>query len=119
MWDYANGNPRIALHFFIRSLDPGRDERLRVRLFRAPNPDRLEEAGEAGLFVLAAIVTHESISFADLGAVTRSTESQCHIHVDRLLDLGAVQLDDGLIRVTTAWQRAAIRLLRRRNLLPG
>jgi len=118
LWDYSGGNPRIALHFFVRSLDPDHGGRLRVRLFRAPDPTRLEAGGEAGLFVLAAIVTHESLSIEDLATVTRSTVGRCHIHVDRLIDLGAARVDDGLIRVTTTWQRAAVRLLRRRNLLP-
>jgi len=119
LWDYSDGNPRVALHFFVRSLDPDRGDRLRVRLFRAPDPALVEAGGEAGLFVLAAIVTHESISIGDLAQVTRSSLSQCHIHVDRLVDLGAARVDDGLVRVTTTWQRAVIRLLRRRNLLPG
>ena len=119
LWDYSDGNPRVALHFFVRSLDPDRGDRLRVRLFRAPDPSLLEAGGEAGLFVLAAIVTHESISSDDLAQVTRSSVSQCHIHVDRLIDLGAARIDNGLVRITTTWQRAAIRLLRRRNLLPG
>ncbi len=119
LWDYSNGNPRVALHFFVRSLDPDHGDRLRVRLFRAPDQSRLEAGGEAGLFVVAAIVTHESASVEDLATVTRSTVSQCHIHVDRLVDLGAARFENGLVRITTAWQRAAVRLLRRRNLLPG
>ncbi|MGD8439086.1 MAG: hypothetical protein PVG53_01020, partial [Holophagae bacterium] len=119
LWDYSGGNPRIALHFFVRSLDPDRGDRLRVRLFRAPDSSRLEAGGEAGLFVLAAIVIHESASVEDLATVTRSSVSQCHIHVDRLVDLGAAVFDNGMVRITTTWQRAAVRLLRRRNLLPG
>jgi len=119
LWDYSGGNPRSALHFFVRSLDPEHGDRLRVRLFRAPDPSQLEAGGEADLFVLAAIVTHESVSVEDLATVTRSSVGQCHIHVDRLIDLGAARLDDGLIRVTATWHRAAVRLLRRRNLLPG
>ena len=84
-----------------------------------PHRNSLEEGGEASLFVLAAIVTHESLSIDDLATVTRSTVGRCHIHVDRLIDLGAARVDSGLIRITTTWQRAAIRLLRRRNLLPA
>jgi hypothetical protein len=34
--------PAVALHFFVRSLDPDRGDRLRVRLFRAPDPTLLE-----------------------------------------------------------------------------
>ena len=68
--------------------------------------------------MLAAIVTHESVSLDDLVRVTRYPESSCRIHVDRLLDLGAVVDSDGLDRVSTTWHRTAVRLLRRRNLIP-
>ena len=39
LWDYSDGNPRAALHFFVRSLDPDRGSRVRVRLFKAPDVD--------------------------------------------------------------------------------
>jgi hypothetical protein len=119
LWDYSDGNPRAALHFFLRSLDPERSGRMRVRLFKAPSVDLLEDGGQDGLFVLAAIVTHESISLDDLVEVTRFDRSQCFIHIDRLLEVGAISLDDEMYRVSTTWHRAAVRLLRRRNLLPA
>jgi hypothetical protein len=118
LWDYSDGNPRAALHYFLRSLDPERGNRVRVRLFKAPENSLLEEGGHDGLFVLAAVVTHESISLDDLVAVTRLGRSECIIHLDRLLEIGAVVDEDGLYSVSTHWHRAAIRLLRRRNLLP-
>ncbi len=118
LWDYSDGNPRAALHFFLRSLDPERGNRVRVRLFRAPDPDRLEEGGDDGLFVLAAIVTHESISLEHLVDVTRIERAQCFIHLDRLSELGALVVSNDLYRVSNTWHRAAVRLLHRRNLLP-
>jgi hypothetical protein len=119
LWDYSDGNPRAALHFFLRSLDPERGGRVRVRLFKAPDVGLLEDGGQDGLFVLAAIVTHESISLDDLIEVTRFDRSQCFIHLDRLLEVGAISLDNEMYRVSTTWHRAAVRLLRRRNLLPA
>ncbi len=119
LWDYSDGNPRAALHFFLRSLDPERSGRVRVRLFKAPDVGLLEDGGQDGLFVLAAIVTHESISLDDLIEVTRFDRSQCFIHLDRLLEVGAINLDNEMYRVSTTWHRAAVRLLRRRNLLPA
>ncbi len=119
LWDYSDGNPRAALHFFLRSLDPERSGRIRVRLFKAPDVALLEDGGQDGLFVLAAIVTHESISLDDLIEVTRFDRSQCFIHLDRLLEVGAITLDNEMYRVSTTWHRAAVRLLRRRNLLPA
>ncbi len=118
LWDYSDGNPRAALHFFLRSLDPDRGNSMRVRLFKAPDIELLEEGGQDGLFVLAAIVTHESICLDDLVEVTRFDRAQCFIHIDRLLELGAITLGDEMYRVSTTWHRAAVRLLRRRNLLP-
>jgi len=118
LWDYSDGNPRAALHFFLRSLDPDRSNSVRVRLFKAPDIELLEDGGQDGLFVLAAIVTHESICLDDLVEVTRFARAQCFIHIDRLLELGAITLDNEMYRVSTTWHRAAVRLLRRRNLLP-
>ncbi len=118
LWDYSDGNPRAALHYFLRSLDPDRGNNVRVRLFKAPDIALLEDGGLDGLFVLAAIVTHESINLDDLIEVTRFDRVQSFIHLDRLLELGAITLDNEMYRVTTTWHRAAVRLLRRRNLLP-
>jgi hypothetical protein len=118
LWDYSDGNPRAALHFFLRSLDADRGGRVRVRLFKAPDIALLEDGGEDGLFVLAAIVAHESISLDDLAEVTRFDRVQCFIHLDRLQELGAVVCDDGMYRVSSTWHRAGVRLLLRRNLLP-
>jgi hypothetical protein len=118
LWDYSDGNPRAALHYFLRSLDPDRGNGVRVRLFKAPDIALLEDGGQDGLFVLAAIVTHESISLDDLIRVTRYDRVQCFIHLDRLLEVGAITLDLEMYRVSTTWHRAAVRLLRRRNLLP-
>jgi hypothetical protein len=119
LWDYSDGNPRAALHFFLRSLDAERGDRVRVRLFRAPDVDRLEAGGFAGLFVLAGVVTHESISFDHLVEVTRLERPECFIHLDRMAELGAVVCENDLYRVSATWHRAAVRLLRRRNLLPA
>jgi hypothetical protein len=119
LWDYSDGNPRAALHFFLRSLDPDRGNRVRVRLFRAPDVARLEAGGFNGLFVLAAVVTHESIGLDHLVEVTRIDRPECFIHLDRMAELGAVVCHDDMYRVSTTWHRAAVRLLRRRNLLPS
>ena len=118
LWDYAEGNPRVALHYRLRSVVPDSENRVRVRLFRAPDSATLERGGQEALFVLAAIVNHENLSEKEIVEVTRMPESICRIHVDRFRELGALTVSRGRCRVSTRWQRAAIRLLRRRNLLP-
>jgi len=81
--------------------------------------ERLEAGGFNALFVLAAVVMHESISFDHLVEVTRFERPECFIHLDRMAELGAVVCHDDMYRVSTTWHRAAVRLLRRRNLLPS
>jgi hypothetical protein len=117
LWDYADGNPRVAIHFFLRSLDPDSENRLKVRLFRAPDVGRIEAGGEAAMFVLACITEHESISAAHVAEVTRFPEQLCRIHLDRFVAEGIAREDHGLYRITTHWHRAVVRTLRRRNLL--
>jgi len=117
LWDYSDGNPRVALHFFLRSLVPETDESIRVRLFRAPAIDAFESLDERALFTLAATITHENLSLEEAAIVTRFPEQLCRIHLDRLIELGVLRLDGDRYRVTSFWHRATVRQLRRKNLL--
>jgi hypothetical protein len=117
LWDYSDGNPRVALNCWLRSVVPDAPDRVRVRLFRAPDPDELERGGEPGLFVLSAIVNHENLTLEETARVTSYPVSLCRIHLDRFAEIGALHCERGRHRVTTRWQRPVIRLLKRRNLL--
>jgi len=117
LWDYSDGNPRVALHFYLRSLVPESDDSARVRLFKGPPVDVLGRFDEECLFTFAAVVTHENATLGETASVTGYPEHLCHIHLDRLLELGALKVDNERYRITTYWHRAAIRLLRRRSLL--
>ena len=117
LWDYSDGNPRVALHFYLRSLVPESADSARVRLFKGPPVDVLGQFDEACLFTLSAVVTHENTTLGETSVVTGYPEQLCRIHLDRLLELGALKIDDERYRITTYWHRAAIRLLRRRSLL--
>lgn len=117
LWDYSDGNPRVALHFWLRSLVLESPDSARVRLFRAPSSDRLEEGGDEGPFLLAAIVQHQNLTVQEAVATTRFPEPLCRIHLDRFVELGALEIDRDRYRVTTRWHCAVIRLLKRKNLI--
>jgi hypothetical protein len=119
LWDYSDGNPRVALHFFLRSLVPATAGSARVRLFRAPPVEALAALDDSCLFTLAAVITHENVSLGEAAVVTRNSEGVCRMHLDRLLELGVLWAEDDRYRTTPYWHRAAVRLLRRRNLLMG
>jgi hypothetical protein len=117
LWDYAQGNPRVALHFWLHSLAP-QDGELRVRLFQAPDIDSLEELHEQSRFLLAAVVVHENINEEEAAVTTGMKTRQCRALLAYLGSLGYLACDeDGHWRVTTHWYRAVIRYLRRKRLL--
>ncbi len=117
LWDYADGTPRVALHYWLHSLEPEAPGRARVRLFRTPEVEEVERCGEVSLFLLASIITHENLTLEESSVTTRYPETLCRIHTDRLKDMGVLTEDDGRFRVTTHWNRAVIRLLKRKNMI--
>ncbi len=117
LWDYADGSPRVALHFWLRSVVPESERRVRVRLFRAPDPGTLEQAGQAGLFVLAAVANHENLTLDEAAEVSGLAPALCRIHIDRFREYGVLTEAAARYRVSTHWLRTTIRLLRRQNLL--
>lgn len=117
LWDYADGNPRVAIHFWLRSLVPEGDRRVRVRLFTAPEVERLEGLRERTRFVLAALVQHESITAAEASRFLRYPVAECESTLAFLNQEGYLVEKDGRHRLTTRWYRAILRFLRRKNLL--
>jgi hypothetical protein len=117
LWDYADGNPRVALHFFLRSLEQESSETFRVRLFRSPPVEEMESLDEPALFTLAATIAHENLSLEEAATVTRYPTELCQIYLDRLTEMGVLWIDNSRYRISTFWHRAVVRLLRRMNLV--
>lgn len=118
LWDYSGGNPRVALHFWLRSLLPDGDEQVRVRLFAAPSADELEGLDEQSRFLLAAVVVHEALSTAEATRSLRYPQSVCEALLERLCAQGILQADSGgRYRVITHYNRAVLRYLRRKHLI--
>jgi hypothetical protein len=117
LWDYASGNPGVALHFWRRSLgaDPGGG--VRVRLFDAPDAEDLEGLPDSTVFVLRAIVQLGWASAEEIAEVTALSR-------DRILDAlrfgsrqGYFEEQTQRYRITWDWFRAVTRLLERRHLV--
>jgi len=117
LWDDSNGNPQIALHFFLRSLEAAPDGSINVRPFRAPSEDELSVVGDEGLFLLAAVMRHNGLDVRLAAVTTAYPLGRVKGLFLHLLDLGAVWEDDGVYRVPTSWRATVLRALRRRNIL--
>lgn len=119
LWDYSDGCPRVAIHFWLRSLVFKDGQPPRVRLFRTPPSEELSALGDRSRFLLAAIVVHENLTIREAAQTTRYPEAICRIQIDRMWDREILVRQRGRYRVGTHWHRAVIRSLRRSNLLSG
>ncbi|MBK8481718.1 MAG: AAA family ATPase [Proteobacteria bacterium] len=118
IWDYAAGNPGVALHMWRRSLGLDPQGRVFVKLFRAPDPTDLEALPDRAVFVLRAVVQLELATTADIRQATMLPEAQVENAIRYGLARGYFEEVEGRYRVTWGWFRAATRVLQRRHLLP-
>jgi len=116
LWDQADGNPREAMRLWLRSLIPGENGVLRVRLFNAADPDQLEELGELSRFVLAAIVQHDYLTVDEAARVLNEPARDCRMTLTWLASRAYVRAENGRYEVTGDWRSAALRYLRRKHL---
>jgi hypothetical protein len=117
VWDYADGNPRIALHFFRLSLVWSAGRQVSVRLFPTPSVDALEEFEWRTWLVLACLVQHENLKVSDAVASLRFPEAECARALQLLQQRGFLTCVAGCYRVAPHWARAVHRFLQRKKLL--
>lgn len=117
VWDYADGNPRVALHFWRYSLLPAGPTRVRVRLFASPSLSVLEATGLRTRFLLAALVQHENLSASEAARALRADAADCEATLQGLVAQGVLVDEAGRYRVNSHWNRAAQRFLQRKKLL--
>ncbi|MCB9595497.1 MAG: AAA family ATPase [Sandaracinaceae bacterium] len=118
LWDFAGGNPRVAIHFWKHSLSAGPDGALKVRLFSAPDDDDLNDLHETSLFLLATIALHENATLAEAATSAGAPLRECSALLSYLRDRGYLSCDaQGYWRLSTHWYRILTRHLRRKRLL--
>lgn len=117
LWDYASGNPGVALHSWRRSLSRDTDGAVLVRLFQAPEAESLEGLPDSTVFVLRATIQLGQATQEQLCGTTALPIAQ----VQDALRYGTArdyfEYDGNLYRVTWNWFRAITRFLKRRHLL--
>ncbi|WP_197041179.1 hypothetical protein [Chondromyces apiculatus] len=117
LWDHADGSPRVALHFWLRSLVPDGDRKVRVRLFRSPYEDELEILDEPARFVLASVMWHGDVTPEEAERSLRYPASTCEAVLVRLAERGVLAAAERRYRVTTRWQGAVSGFLLRKHLI--
>ncbi len=119
LWDYAGGNPGVALHMWRRSLGLSSDGETIVKLFAAPDEYELDSLPDNAVFVLRAVLQLDRALPEDLGRATMLPMPAIRDALRYSVARGYLKESDGRYYVTWAWYRPMTRLLRRRHLLPG
>ncbi|MEO8178765.1 MAG: AAA family ATPase [Deltaproteobacteria bacterium] len=117
LWDYAAGNPGVALHFWRRSLGLTPSGGALVRLFDAPDAANLEALPESAAFVLRAIIQLGWATPEDIHLVTALPGAQVQDALRYGRQRGYFDVDGQRVRITWDWFRAVTRFLQRRHLL--
>lgn len=118
VWDYADGNPGVALRVWAESLEVGPNDRIYARVFQPPDPKVFEGLPDSARFVLRAIVQLERARPETVSQATGIALAE----VDDALRYGSVrgyfEENDQGFAVTGRWFRAITRYLARHHLLP-
>ncbi|MDP3237673.1 MAG: hypothetical protein Q8N26_33100 [Myxococcales bacterium] len=116
-WDYARGNPAMALEAWRASLVEGPQGEVRVRPLVAPDTTALELLPDSSLFILRAVLQLAPAGASDVAAATRLPELQ----VSSAFRMGQTQgyyvEAQGLVCVASPWLRSVMVHLERRHLL--
>ncbi|RLB61698.1 MAG: hypothetical protein DRI90_10780, partial [Deltaproteobacteria bacterium] len=119
LWDYAGGNPAVALWFWRESLRLAGETEHVVQLFEAPVTDDLEGLPDHALFVLRAIVQIDRASSDDVLAATKLPDPRVREALRYARLRGYLEVVEDRYWVSWAWFRAITRVLHRRHLLGG
>ena len=118
LWDYSDGNPSVALHFWRESLCVREgDPRVLVRLFQSPPADSLDLLPMTLYFVIRAIVQLELAREKDIVRCTdlRSAEVADALRFAR--SRGYIEQNKDRVQIALPWFRALTRVLARHHLL--
>lgn len=117
VWDYARGNPAIALAAWRGSLVEGTAGDVRVRGLQTPSLEALETLPDAALFVLRAVLQMSPATADSVAEATHLPPEQ----VENVFRFGRARgyltEDRGRLSVPWVWRRAVILMLERRHLL--
>lgn len=85
--EFSEGNPRVALDFWIRNLIPETGETLQVSLFRRPSLDELPELTDHHLFALTALVQHGALTPSETAEIINTDVGFCEMALDFFEDV--------------------------------
>jgi hypothetical protein len=117
LWDYAFGNPSVALHMWRRSLGVDNQGAAAVRLFAGMDTSDFERLPDKAVFVLRAVLQLAPARPEDIARATMLRPVDVSDALRYAAARGYLEEVDGRYRVTWTWFRAITVFLQRRHLM--
>ncbi|MEO6420788.1 MAG: ATP-binding protein, partial [Polyangiaceae bacterium] len=117
LWDYAAGNPGVALHMWRRSLGKGDDGVTHVGFFQALDTMDFESLPDPAVFVLRAVLQLAPAKPEEIARATMLNAADVADALRYALSRGYLEEHDGRYTVAWTWFRAMSLFLERRHLL--
>ena len=117
IWDYAGGNPGVALHVWRSLLGVDSHGAHCVKVFRAPNTEPLELLPDPAVFVLRSLVQLERAQPDSISKATGISIAEVEDALRFGIVRGYFRQDEHGYTVHWSWFRVITRFLQRRHLL--
>lgn len=117
LWDYADGNPRVATLFWSRSLFIHSDQGVVVRLFKEPPSAPLDALALPIKFVLRTLVQLERATATEIAHATRMPLAEVEDALRFARARNYLEREDEVYTVSWPWFRAITNMLHRQHLL--
>lgn len=117
LWDYVDGNPAMALHWWQRSLFSDSSSRVVVRLFHPPRFTALDTLPPSVYFTLRALVQLDGAVRSDIVAATQLPAAEIDDSLRFIAARGLTEVRNDRLYLTRDWYRAVTRVLWRRHLV--
>lgn len=119
LWDYSDGNPLVALHFWGESLRQAEEGRVEVRLFQTPESATIDRLGVEIQFVLRALIQLDVATPRQVSDCTRLGQGDVTEALRFVVARGyAHRTGRQGVRISLPWFRGVTESLRRQHLLP-
>lgn len=117
--EFSDGNPRVAMVFWLRSVRTAADNVMSVSLFRRPGSEDLAEIGDNHWFVLTALAQHGELNPEEIAKIINVGAGFCHLALNFFEEKGIVEVDPETGRAALAplYFRHVLRSLMNSNYL--
>lgn len=120
IWEQAKGNPRTAIILWLSALEVLNTKKIRIGIPSAVPAKPLMGLTDDELFVIAAIIRHENLTFEEAVSVTSQSEGLVQHAFMVGLERGFLESNDaGRIRICPLWQASLTQALNQKNFIYG